>query len=47
MGSVYGAVPAGTTTTNVRGQTYYLYGNTWFQAAYGANGIYYRVVPAP
>jgi hypothetical protein len=22
-------------------------GGTWLQAAYGANGVYYRVVPAP
>jgi hypothetical protein len=27
--------------------TDYLAGNTWFQPAYGANGVYYRVVPAP
>jgi hypothetical protein len=31
----------------VQGQTYYLNGNTWFSPAYGANGIYYRVVVAP
>ena len=29
------------------GATYYLNGNTWFQPAYGANGVYYTVVPAP
>ena len=22
-------------------------GNTWYQAAYGANRVYYRVVPTP
>ena len=22
-------------------------GNTWFSAAYGANGVYYRVVSGP
>jgi len=22
-------------------------GNTWFSAAYGANGVYYTVVPTP
>jgi hypothetical protein len=24
-----------------------LNGNTWFQPSYGANGVYYRVVPTP
>ena len=28
-------------------RTYYLNGNTWFQPSYGANGVYYRVVPTP
>lgn len=32
---------------NVIGNTYYLCGNTWFSPSYGANGIYYRVVPTP
>jgi hypothetical protein len=32
---------------SVQGTTYYLCGNTWFQPMYGANGIYYRVVPTP
>jgi hypothetical protein len=47
MGAIYAALPAGCVSTQVRGGTYYLYGNTWFQPAYGANGVYYRVVPAP
>ena len=38
---------AGCVTPNVQGTTYYLCGNTWFQPSYGANGLYYRVVPAP
>jgi hypothetical protein len=29
------------------GTTYYLSVNTWFQPSYGANGVYYRVVPTP
>ncbi len=33
-------------TINKNGATYYLSGNTWFQPAYGANGVYYTVVPA-
>ncbi len=38
---------AGAMSINRGGTTYYLAGNTWFQPAYGANGVYYRVVPAP
>jgi hypothetical protein len=29
------------------GVNYYLSGNTWFKPAYGANGVYYTVVPTP
>ena len=29
------------------GRTYYVSGPTWFQPTYGANGVYYRVVPPP
>jgi hypothetical protein len=46
-GVKYAALPAGSMTINKSGTTYYLSGNTWFQPAYGANGIYYEVVPAP
>lgn len=46
-GAIYATLPAGSVTTVVQGQTYYLNGNTWFSPAYGANGIYYRVVVAP
>jgi hypothetical protein len=47
MGAIYATVPAGCATPNVGGTTYYLCGNTWFQPSYGANGVYYRVVPSP
>jgi hypothetical protein len=47
MGAIYAVPPAGAVVTNVQGQNYYLSGNTWFLPAYGANGVYYRVVPAP
>jgi hypothetical protein len=48
MGSVHGALPGGCITPSVSGGgTYYLCGNTWFSPAYGANGVYYRVVPTP
>ena len=32
--------------TRKNGVTYYLNGNTWFKPSYGANGVYYTVVPA-
>src|SRR5207248_2280806 len=47
MGQMVAALPAGCITPTVQGTTYYLCGNTWFSAAYGANGVYYRVVPSP
>ena len=47
MGEIVAAAPTGCATPTVGGMTYYLCGNTWFQPAYGANGVYYRVVPAP
>jgi hypothetical protein len=47
MGGVYGALPTGCASPSVMGTTYYVCGNTWFQPSYGANGLYYRVVPAP
>ena len=43
----YAALPAGSMVVNKNGATYYLNGNTWFQPAYGANGVYYQVVAAP
>jgi hypothetical protein len=27
--------------------TYYQCGNSWLRPAYGANGVYYTVVPTP
>ena len=47
MGGNYAALPPGAMAVNKGGTTYYLAGNTWLQPAYGANGVYYRVVPAP
>ena len=47
MGMSYAALPAGSITINKNGTTYYLSGNTWFQPAYGANGVFYKVVSAP
>jgi hypothetical protein len=47
MGAVYAALPAGAISINKGGTTYYISGNTFFQPSYGANGVYYRVVPSP
>jgi hypothetical protein len=47
MNAIYASLPAGCTSTTVSGKTYYVSGSTWFQPSFGANGVYYRVVPAP
>jgi hypothetical protein len=47
MGQVVVTLPAGCISPHVQGGTYYLCGNNWFKPAYGANGLYYTVVPAP
>lgn len=47
MGANYAVLPSGCMQNYVQGGTYYLCGNTWFQPAYGANGVFYRVVPTP
>jgi len=47
MGGIYPTLPAGCISPKVQGTAYYLCGNTWFQASYGANGVYYKVVPTP
>jgi hypothetical protein len=47
MGAIYASLPAGCIKPSVQGGTYYLCGNSWFQPSYGANGVYYRVVPMP
>jgi hypothetical protein len=47
MGAIYPTLPMGCTSPNVQGETYYLCGNAWFSPSFGANGVYYRVVPTP
>ncbi len=47
MNAIYPTLPVGATTATVGGITYYVSGNTWFKPSYGANGVYYRVVPTP
>ncbi len=47
IGAIYPTLPAGCTQSQVGGGSYYSCGGTWFSASFGANGVYYRVVPAP
>lgn len=48
MGEVVAKLPAGCTSPPIAGNnTYFLCGNTWFMPSSGANGVYFRVVPAP
>ena len=47
MGASYAALPGGAVAVSRNGSTYYLSGNTWFRPAFGANGVYYTVVPMP
>lgn len=48
MGEVVAQLPTGCTSPPIAGNnTYFLCGNTWFLPASGANGVYFRVVPAP
>ncbi len=47
MGAIVTTLPPGCSVTTVGGTTYYLSGSTWFKPSYGANGVYYRVVPTP
>jgi hypothetical protein len=46
-GTVYAALPAGCGYSTYYGNAYYNCGGTWFSPAFGANGLYYRVVPPP
>ena len=47
MGAVYPALPAGCAYNPYGSAAYYTCGGAWFKPAYGANGVYYSVVPAP
>jgi hypothetical protein len=47
MGLNYATLPVGAAVIPKNGVTYYLSGNTWFKPSYGANGVYYTVVPTP
>ena len=45
IGAMVATVPAGCPYHYVNGVDYYVCGGTWYQPYYGANGLYYRVVP--
>jgi hypothetical protein len=47
VGDVYAALPRGCAYDPVGSSAYYACGGVWFHPYYGANGLYYRVVPAP
>jgi hypothetical protein len=47
MGAIEATLPAGCVASSVSGTTYDQCSTTWFQPSYGANGVYYRVVPTP
>ena len=47
MGGIYPALPAGCVQSGQGGGSTYDCNGTWFSASFGANGVYYRVVPAP
>jgi len=47
MGMNYATIPAGCAMPHVGSGTFYLCGNTWFKPSYGANGVFYTVVPTP
>ena len=48
MGVAYASLPSQCGEANIAGANYYVCGNdTWFKPSFGANGVFYRVVPAP
>lgn len=47
MGAMFATLPPGCSLRTVSGGTYYQCGNAWVQPNYGANGVFYTVVPEP
>ncbi len=47
LGAIYTNLPGGCVYNPVGTSTYYRCGTAWLSPAYGANGVYYRVVTAP
>jgi hypothetical protein len=47
-GQLVTTLPVGCAAPYTRGAAFYLCGNTWFSAVYGANGaLYYRAISVP
>lgn len=47
IGATFVSLPAGCELSIVSGNTYYQCANAWVRPSYGANGVYYTVVPMP
>ncbi|MGB5134768.1 MAG: hypothetical protein WBN89_06295 [Prochlorococcaceae cyanobacterium] len=47
MGAISSALPPGAVVATVGGTTYYTANGVRFLPSYGANGVYYRMVPSP
>jgi hypothetical protein len=47
MNDIYAVLPPGCAYKPFAGNAYYQCGAAWLEPAYGANGVYYRVVPVP
>ena len=47
LGASFSTLPTGAVYVDRAGVTYYQVGNSWFRPSFGANGVYYSVVPAP
>ena len=47
IGEIYGTLPPNCALTPEGNVTYYHCANMWLEPAFGANGVYYRVVAAP
>jgi membrane associated rhomboid family serine protease len=47
MGAIVSTLPSGCVYQMMGSAAYYNCSQTWFTPSYGANGVYYRVVPAP
>jgi hypothetical protein len=47
MGATYASLPPGCGLISFSNTTYYQCGNAWLRPSFGANGVYYTVVPMP
>lgn len=47
IGATFASLPSGCGLRTVAQGTFYQCGNSWVRPAYGANGVFYTVVPMP